>query len=460
MYNGADTIAAISTPPGKGGVALIRVSGPQATEFAARCVALRNGQALSSLPPRHLSYADVLYEGEPIDDVLVSRFAAPHSYTGEDTVEITCHGGVLITRTVLAALFAAGARQAEAGEFTRRACLNGRLSLTDAEGIGAVLEAKSVAQLRLSAAASRSRLSRTLSELHDDALSLMGALYARIDYPEEDLSDLSLEETVGRLRALRDRMRDLLSTYRTGRAINEGIPTVLCGAPNVGKSSLYNRLCGEDLAIVTDTAGTTRDVLTATFPLGRVLLHLCDTAGLRDTTDPVERIGVARSRARMEESELILAVFDGSRAPEDEDCTLIADLMQHGGCVIALCNKADLPANPQMTAALAVFPHVLPVSAVSGAGLDALRALVEDLFTDGAIDARDTAVVTSARQEAALRRALAHTEESLSAFAAGYPADVASSDLERAIAALSELDGRTVNDEIVGEIFSHFCVGK
>lgn len=460
MYNGADTIAAISTPPGKGGVALIRVSGPQAVEIAARCVVLRSGGALASLPPRTLGYADVLYEGAPIDDVLVSRFAAPHSYTGEDTVEITCHGGTLLTRTVLTALLTAGARQAEAGEFTRRACLHGRLSLTDAEAIGAVLEAKSVAQLRLSAAGARSRLSRTLSDLHDEALSLMGALYARIDYPEEDLSELSLDETVGRLRDLRDRMRDLLSTYRTGRAINEGIPTVLCGAPNVGKSSLYNRLCGEDLAIVTDTAGTTRDVLTATFPLGRVLLRLCDTAGLRDTSDPVERIGVARSREKMDESELILAVFDGSRAPGDEDRALIADLRARGGCVVALCNKCDLPQNAAMAAALSGFAHVLPVSAASGAGLDALRATVEDLFTDGAIDARDTAVVTSARQEAALRRALSHAEESLSAFAAGYPADVASSDLERSIAALAELDGRAVNDEIVTEIFSHFCVGK
>lgn len=461
MYNGKDTVAAISTPPGKGGVALIRVSGEEAVTICERCVSPRSGKPLSALPANRTVYADVILDGDPIDDVMVTVFRAPHSYTGEDTVEITCHGGILITRTVLSAVFVAGARQAGPGEFTRRALLSGKLTLTDAEAIGYLLDAKSTAQIRLASAASRSSLTAALNGLHDAALALISTLYAKIDYPDEDLADLSDDEIISRLSAIAADARRLLATYKTGRAINEGIPTVLCGAPNVGKSSLYNRLAGEDLAIVTSYAGTTRDVLTTTLPLGRVMLRLSDTAGLRDATDPVEQIGVSRSRTRMAESELILAVFDGTRVLQSEDLELLDELADADKCVIALINKSDLPqADGVREAVEKRLTHVLPFSAETGAGAEELTALVEKLFTDESISLGDEAIVSNARQDATLRRALGFIERSLYAFRAGLPADVASSDLELALGEFADLDGRSVNEEIVAEIFSKFCVGK
>ena len=459
MYKTDTTVAAISTPPGKGGVALIRMSGRDAIEIASRCFVLRSKTPLSELKSRHAAYGDVIFEGAPIDDAIITIFRAPHSYTGEDTVEICCHGGILLTETVLSALFAAGAVQAEAGEFTRRAMLCGRLSLTEAEAIGNLLEAKSRASIRLSSAVARTRLTRELDGLRQSLLDLISSLYAKIDYPEEDLSDMTGEQILSSLAEMLVRADALLSTYRTGRAVAEGIPTVLCGAPNVGKSALYNALCGEDLAIVTEHAGTTRDVLSSTVPLGRVMLRLYDTAGLRDALDPVERIGVDRSRTKMEEAELLLAVFDASRPLSDEEKALLAELKQSAGCVVILLNKSDLGSFP-VPAEFADFSNILPISAKTGAGLDALTVLIERLFTDESIRLGEDAVIASARQYAALSRAREALSRAQEAFRMGLYADIASSELEVALSAFAELDGRTVSDEIISEIFRRFCVGK
>lgn len=461
MSNSAErVIAAVSTPPGKGGVALIRVSGEGAIETVARCFAPRSGKALPSCPSRTAVYGDIIAEGTPIDDALCTLFRAPHSYTGEDTVEICCHGGILITRRVLEAVFAAGAHPAEAGEFTRRALLSGRMSLTEAEGIGRLLEAQSDAQIRLSSPVARTRLSEAVSRLYDRLLTLLGDLRARIDYPEEDLGEMSEEEILAALNELLDGTRKLQSTYRTGRAVSEGIPTVLCGSPNVGKSSLYNLLAGEELAIVTSYAGTTRDVLATDLPLGRVMLRLSDTAGLRESDDPVEQIGVERTRARMEESELILAVFDGSRPLDEGDRALIADLKNAQATCIACINKSDLPRMIEEEELTAVFSYVLHLSAKDGDGQKELSALVEELFTDGSISLGEEAVVASARQNAALTNCADLLAAARDAYASGIPVDLISSDLELALGELGALNGRTVSEEIIGEIFSRFCVGK
>ena len=460
MYNHDDTIAAISTPPGKGGVALIRVSGKDATAICARCLRLRSGRALADLPARHTAYADFLDGKDAIDDVLVTVFRAPHSYTGEDTVEIACHGGILLTGTILSLLFVAGARQAEAGEFTRRALLFGKLTLSEAEGIGCLLEAESRAQIRLSAAPARTRLADKLRGLREGMLSLLSSLYAKIDYPDEDLADVSDTDLERALSSLLSDCRSLLATYRTGHAVNEGIPTVLCGAPNVGKSSLYNLLAGEELAIVTAHAGTTRDVLSTSLSMGRVLLRLSDTAGLRDATDPVEEIGVARSRERMAGAELLLAVFDGTRVLRDEDFALISELQKSDRCVIAIINKSDEKTVIDEDTLRKSLPHVLSMSAKTGEGQAALIALIEELFIDGSLSLGEDAVIASARQFGALSRVEASLQAALDATVAGMPADLSSSDLERALSAFSELDGRAVNEEIVDEIFRRFCVGK
>ncbi len=462
MTDTARTIAAISTPPGKGGVALIRISGQDAFKVADGCFHAYGVKPLSQRPPRTAVRGDILLSGEKIDDGIAYTYPAPHSYTGEDTVEITCHGGALVTRAVLDAAIAAGASVATAGEFTRRAFLNGRLSLTEAEAIGNLLEASSMGQVKLASRESRSHLSRAIAELYDEILLLLTTLFAHIDYPEEDLAELSDREISARLYHLIGRMEKLLLTYHTGRCISQGISTVICGRPNVGKSSLYNILCREDAAIVTDVAGTTRDVLERSVPMGDLLLRLCDTAGIHTTDDPVESIGISRSKEQMDHADLILAVFDGSAPLTNEDLALIQDLKAFKETpVIACLNKSDL-GTADMSALYQAFPHVLTLSAKENAegALDALTALITEMFTDGNIHIGEDAILSSARQNEVLQNARDFTFHSLGSLDSGYPMDVVISDLERALGALGELDGRSVTEEIVAGIFSHFCVGK
>ena len=454
---GADTIAAVSTPPGKGGVALLRISGPCALSVAAACFRPRNGPAPT---PRRAVWGDILYEGEPIDDGMLTLFPAPHSYTGEDTAEITCHGGVLLTQQVLEGLLLAGARLAEPGEFTRRAFVSGRLSLSEAEAIGGLLEAKSDEQLRLFRKGARDRLSLALEEIHQGLLSLLSALYAKIDYPEEDLAEFTTEEILDATECILEKVRKLLATYPTGRAIAEGIPTVLCGKANVGKSSLYNLLCGRDAAIVTEYAGTTRDILEATVPCGRVLLRLSDTAGIRENTeDPVEKIGIQRSGEAMAGAELLLAVFDLSSPAEEEDLALLSRLNALGGVKIALCNKSDLPKQFDTGLLEGKFHKILSLSAKEG-DLAPLQAAVEALFTDGALSAGEDPILSSARQCAALKNGMLFLENAKKALQNGIEFDASASDMELALSALAECDGRKASEEIVDRIFSSFCVGK
>jgi tRNA modification GTPase len=338
-----NVIAANSTPPGKGGVAVIRMSGEGAFEIAKKVFLPFSGKDLDDYRPRSQIYGYIIYNGEKIDDGMLTCFPAPRSYTGEDTVEISCHGGILVTRTVLEALFAAGATPAQAGEFTRRAFINGKLSLSEAEAIGTLLEATSHEQIRLSASPARAKLLEAINGIRTSLIDVMSSIYARIDYPDEDLGEFSDEETVERLCTVRESLSRLIDTYRTGRAINEGISTVIAGKPNVGKSTLYNLLVGEDAAIVTDIAGTTRDILERTVSLGRVSLRLTDTAGVRSgELDKVEEIGIERSKEKITSSELILAVFDLSREVDESDLTLIGEIAKADGYKVCVLNKRDL----------------------------------------------------------------------------------------------------------------------
>lgn len=466
MYG--NVIAAISTPPGKGGVAVIRVSGKGAFEIAERVFEPISGKRISDYPPRTQIYGHIIYNEEKIDDGMLTAFPAPRSYTGEDTVEISCHGGTLITRTVLEALLAAGATTAEAGEFTRRAFINGKLSLSEAEAIGTLLEATSTEQIRLSASPARARLNDAIDSIRRDLTSLMSSIYARIDYPDEDLGEFTDKESKDTLIRIRESLKRLIDTYRTGRAINEGISTVICGKPNVGKSTLYNLLIGEDAAIVTDVAGTTRDILERTVPLGRVTLRITDTAGVRsgDEVGTVEKIGIGRSKDKILTSELILAVFDLSREMDESDRELIEEISKAQGYKICVLNKCDLvgdePAFDTSLLPHGIFGEVVSISADkdnSGA-ISTLAKLINRLFTDEKISCGQDAIVSSARQHASLIRAMSFINTAIEAFEMGLPQDAASSDIEMAIGAISELDGRAVSDAVVGDIFSKFCVGK
>ena len=461
-----DTIAARSTPHGKGGVAVIRISGTEAIGIAERVFRPKSGKLLRDLAPNLTVYGDIYMPnvGERalnIDDGMAVCFHAPRSFTGEDTVEISCHGGILITGQVLTAILSAGARQAEAGEFTRRAFINGKLTLSEAEALGALLEAQTQGQLLLSRNGMSGILSGELRILYDSLCEIVTSVYAKIDFPDEDLADLSPDEILDRLTAIQTKLDRLCATYSTGRAVCEGIRTVICGRTNAGKSSLYNQLVGREAAIVTDIAGTTRDLLEETVTVGHVMLRLCDTAGLRESDDPVERIGITRAREQMERAECILAVFDRSVPLTEEDISLLGQLRAAAVPVLILLNKCDLTA-AWNSAVLEGFPpeNILTVSTAEDRGLDALRTRLEEMFLDGTLDLRSDAIVANARQYAALSRAAEHISDALAAAEAAFSEDVSCVDLELAMAALAEVDGRAVTEDIVSQIFSHFCVGK
>lgn len=464
-----DTIAAVSTPYGKGGVALIRISGDDALAVADRIFLSRGGKRLSETSERRMVYGDVRSSvgGELVDDVMAVYMKAPNTYTGEDTVELTCHGGVLITQAVLSTVLSAGARAAEAGEYTRRAFVNGRITLTEAESLGLMLEAKSRAQLKLYRSGMCGRLSQSIGKLYGELCRVESSIFARIDYPDEDLADMSREQMTDAIKKVRDKLSALLSTSITGNAISQGIPAVICGRTNAGKSSLYNLIVGYDAAIVTDIEGTTRDVLREEVSLGRVLLRISDTAGLRQSDDVVESIGIERAKGEIRSAKLIFAVFDGSKPLGEDDKLLISELAACGAdaFTVAVVNKTDLgrvisDGSEDMNTLKAAFSCVIPLCATTGEGAAALTEAVEGAFIDGDLDLDNDAVLINARQTRAIETSLCALDRALDGISSGMPIDMCCSDIEEAMSRLGELDGRDVSEDIVSEIFTKFCVGK
>ncbi len=459
-----DTIAAVSTPYGKGGVALIRISGAEAVSIAEKVFVPHNGKKLSALEHSKMAYGEIFMPDDrsctAIDDGMAVVFRAPHSFTGEDTVEISCHGGILITAKVLSAVLCAGARSAEAGEFTRRAYVLGKFKLSEAEALGNLLDARSESQLVLARGGMKGRLSAKIEELYSALLRIMSGIYAVIDFPDEDLSEMSREEIETELAEVCEAIHKLAATYGTGKAVVEGIPTVICGRTNAGKSSVYNRILGYDAAIVTDIEGTTRDVLRENAVIGKATLMLCDTAGIRTTEDKVESIGIERSLREIDGAELVLAVFDGARAPTKEDSDIAARVTQSNVCSIALINKSDTADGVEYEKLCKDFTKTLHISAESGEGFEMLTKTIDELFIDGDIDMSNDAVVTGARQYAALNNSVRLLQAALNDMRNGMSLDACCVGIECAMSALGELDGREIGEEIVSQIFSKFCVGK
>ena len=462
--NHLDTIAAISTPYGKGGIAVLRVSGESAISVAEKVFCPRDGKRLSEKASSQAVYGNILetVDGKlrQIDDGIAVLFRAPRSFTGEDTVEISCHGGILVTQKVLTALLSAGARLALPGEFTKRAFINGKMTLTSAEALGDLLEAQTDEQISLSRSNMRGVLSGEVKQIYDSLGNVLAAIFAHIDYPDEDLADISHGEMLSVAEENLGKLKKLASTYSTGRAVMSGIPTVILGRTNAGKSSLYNKIVGRDAAIVTDIEGTTRDVLTETAKLGRVILRLSDTAGLRESGDTVERIGIDRARAAAESAELILAVFDGSRAPDEKDAEFVKYLDTLSGVKVAIVNKSDLGTLPEINAVLGKFEYICPLSASSGEGFDALEALIEQIYIDDNLDTGNDAIISNARQSAAVNSAIEALEIAIDAIRGELPLEICCAEVENTLSALGELDGRTVSEDIVSRIFANFCVGK
>lgn len=460
--NDSHTIAALSTAVGKAGIAVVRISGDDCFSVIEKVFFPRSGKAITEYPTAHAIYGNIFYNGEVIDDGLCTVFHAPHSYTGENTAEISCHGSELGVLLLLSALYAAGAKPAGAGEFTKRAFLNGKLSLSQAEAVGELLEAESTAALRLSHAKTAGALSEKLSDLQERITDILASVYAVIDYPDEDLSELSPNEMKESLDDIFGELTALCDSYSGGRAIVSGIPTVIVGLPNSGKSSLLNLLTRSERAIVTDIAGTTRDVITEKAQIGNVLLRLSDTAGLRKTDNAVEQIGVERAKKALDDAELILAVLDGSEEMSDEERQFVRLILnRREQRVIWILNKSDRSINEEKKAELSETVGDTPLcfSAKCGDGKDLLRERLETYYPAGDKAIREGSIVTSARMYAALCGAKEHVSDALCTLRDFTP-DLAGTDLEQALQALSEADGRSVSAEIVDRIFAKFCVGK
>ena len=401
--------------------------------------------------------------GRVIDRGLAVRFPGPGSYTGEDCAEFHCHGSPVVLRELLSALFAAGARQAQAGEFTKRAFLNGRMDLTQAEAVVDLIDAETAAAARNAAAQLDGGLRRVLEPIQDALLEITSRFYAVVDYPDEDIEDVRPEEIAAALRDAAGRLGRLLDTCRRGRVLKSGVRTAIVGRPNAGKSSLLNALAGYERAIVTDIPGTTRDTVEESAVCGGVLLRLIDTAGIRDTEDAVEKLGVERSRQAVASAELVIVLIDGTGDITEEDREIL-ELARTAPHYIVAESKSDLL--PPGEARVLSLPRgvrgpdaYLSLSSVAPGGLRLLEEAVARIFPAG--DPGDAgSLLTDQRQEDAARRALSAVERAGAALDAGMTPDAVLTDAEEALDALGELTGRTAKEEIVSRIFSRFCVGK
>ncbi len=449
------TVAAISTPYGKGGVALIRVTGDDAISIAEKVAKRMGSTPLSDTPAGQAVRVTFEDGGVPFDDGLVTVFRKPRSFTGEDVAELCCHGGILVTQKLLSAVFAAGAFPAGPGEFTRRAFQNGKLSLSQAEAVGGLIDAKSEKYLTVSLLQCRGALSEKLQSICDRLKFLMASVYAYIDYPDEDMTDVSVEEMRVRLQDICREVQTLCDSHSYGKAISEGIPTAIIGKPNVGKSALLNALAGEERAIVTEIPGTTRDVVKEQIRLGDLLLNLADTAGIHQSEDRVEQIGIQRSVKSLQEADLVLAVFDGSRELDDEDRAILKLIKESGkeAQTVYVVNKCDLG-----VCAWELSHKAIVISAKEKTGLEHLEKAVKERFGEIEPEAMGE-IVVGARQFAALQKAKGFLADALRTLD-GFSQDMAGLDMENALQALEEVDGKAASDEIVNEIFSHFCVGK
>ena len=455
----SQTIAAIATPPLPSAIGILRLSGDGAIEAAAAVFRPAGGKSLAEYESRRLVYGTLLGpDGAPIDQALATVSRAPRSYTGEDTAEFQCHGSPAVLQLGLEALLAQGVRQAGPGEFTRRAFLNGKLDLTQAEAVADLIDAETPAAVRQAAGQLSGALGRRVGAIYDGLVDLMAHFHAVLDYPDEDIDPFRADTIRAGLEEARAGLSALLATYERGRYIAGGVPCVLVGRPNAGKSSLLNALVGYDRAIVTDVPGTTRDTVEARCKLGGVVLKLIDTAGLRDTEDAVERIGVERSRAAMEGAALILVLWDGSVPPIEEDGALLERAAKLAPTIL-VHTKADLPSAPVPFVNLDPLPPTVTVSAKTGQGLDELAEAVAALFPTGGAEAAGE-LLTNARQAEAARRALAGVERAGESLAAGITPDALLTDVEEALSALGELTGASVREDVTARIFQRFCVGK
>ena len=456
-----DTIAAIATAVSEAGISIVRISGKQAIETAARIFRSGKKDFVLEEQPSHTIHYGFIYDGEErVDEVLLLLMKGPHSYTGEDTVEIDCHGGVYVTRRILETVIRHGARLAEPGEFTKRAFLNGKMDLTQAEAVGEIISSRNAYALHTSVEQLKGSVKEAIGNFRKEILYHLAFIESALDDPEHISLDGYAETLGGVVNKLRGQMQRLIATFDNGRMCREGIRTVIIGKPNAGKSSLMNVLVGEERAIVTDVAGTTRDTLEEQIQINGISLNIIDTAGIRKTEDTVEKIGIQRAVASMEKADLILYVADGS-VPLNESDKEIIDLIRDRKAIVLL-NKTDLETvvtEEDLRARVGAHP-VLSISAREEKGIDQLEEVLKDLFFQGEISFNDQVCITNLRQKQLLEESLAALDRVEESLQMGMPEDFYSIDLMDAYEKLGRITGEAVDDDLADEIFAKFCMGK
>lgn len=457
-----DTIAAISTPPGEGGIGIVRISGEEALEIADRVYQMGR-KTLSDQQSHTIHYGQVINPrtDEQIDEVMVTVMRAPKTYTREDIVEINTHGGVMATNKVLQTVLHNGARLAEPGEFTKRAFLNGRIDLSQAEAVMDVIRAKTDRAMHMAVTQLDGNLSNLIKNLRQEILQTLAQVEVNIDYPEyDDVEEMTSQLLIEKAKQVKAQVEALLETASQGKILREGLATAIIGRPNVGKSSLLNELLKEEKAIVTEIAGTTRDVIEEYVSVKGVPLRLIDTAGIRETEDIVEKIGVERSRKALNEADLVLLVFNQSEPLTQEDKVLIQATEEHHRLIIL--NKMDLKNELDLTElqALVDLESIVGTSIVTQEGLNDLESKIADLFFSGNTGERDATYVSNVRHIALLNNAVDALNEVIEGIEMDMPVDLVQIDMTRAWDLLGEITGDSVQDELITQLFSQFCLGK
>lgn len=455
------TICAVSTPLAQGGLSVIRISGDKAIEIAEKIFLPFGDKKVKTMLGHTCVYGKIVNpeNNRQIDDAVLTVFIAPKSYTGENTAEISCHGGVYITKEILRLCLAQGAVLAEKGEFTKRAFLNGKLSLTQAESVMEIISAQGEYALRSANLTREGRLFKEISAAAQELVRILGELAAWVDYPEEDLPDIEESALSNSVEQVLKIIKRILNDYDNGILIRNGVDTVIAGKPNVGKSTLMNMLLGYDRSIVTDIAGTTRDVIEETAKLGELTLKLSDTAGIRDTENKVEQLGVELARKRIKNCALTMAVFDTSRPLDEEDKELleyVCNLKKH---LIIILNKSDLEPLINPDELKKYSPYIITISAKFNEGRDKIQKAAEEIFSLNNYDP-DSTIFANERQKSCAETAKMHLENALSALKAGSTLDAVTVTIDCAANALLELTGEKASEAVVNEVFSKFCVGK
>ncbi|MGE5612780.1 MAG: tRNA uridine-5-carboxymethylaminomethyl(34) synthesis GTPase MnmE [Bacillota bacterium] len=463
QYVDSDTIAAISTPLGTGGIGIIRISGPDAFIISDRI--FRGRMAFKDMKSHTVSHGKIIdpLNGNLLDEVLMIKMKGPNTFTGEDTVEISCHGGIIVLRNVLSLVLREGARAAGPGEFTKRAFMNGKIDLAQAEAVIDLINSKTDEGSRAAAVQLEGRLSQRIRAARKELIGLIAHIEAVLDYPEYDIEELTGEKVINGIRSARDEILRIAKSYDTGRLLKEGISAAIIGKPNAGKSSLLNALAGVSRAIVTDIPGTTRDIIEEYINVNGIPVRLLDTAGIRKTRDPVESIGVERARKAASEADLAIVVLDASTGILPEDCEILTFLKEKKKVIII--NKTDIADEDRISDMKRQLEEagnspVIVASMLDGTGMDELLDAISGLFMEGAVDVNNEVLITNIRHKTLLEKSAESLASAKEAYENGLTLDLVAIDIRESAENLGRITGESVGEDIINEIFSRFCIGK